>query len=247
MAIVVGAGTALGVGGAGIWGGIFVFALLLAVGSPLWYWVGRPLYVWKFGERDAPFYRPPGTLSENRAVKYGSIGAYSLVVILLSIFIIAAATSGGPTQLELGEEVSTEKFAASVTEIETTDRIVESGLGEEEREVSPGATFVLVKFEITNIGDSQGEVPANKIISNEVNMEYNDETLDPIETDHFSAEGVSYESYQTVSEENSNTIFPGTTISGWFVFQIAEGFDREDAVVRIEIGPETQVYEWRLI
>ncbi|ERG92137.1 MAG: hypothetical protein J07HQW1_02172 [Haloquadratum walsbyi J07HQW1] len=238
-----------GVGGGGVWHGMFWVFGCVAVGSPLWYWIGRPLYVWRVGESGAVLFRLPGTRSDNRTVRYGSVTAYSLTAIILSVLVVTAATgagagaAGGPTQLQLGEEASTQTLAASVIDVATTDRIVSSPR-------TAGGPFVLIQFEITNIGDSHQRVPSptGVLFPAEIEMEYNGETVTPIRPGPFSADQVSYESYHTVSADTDYTIAPGDSVSGWVVFRLTDGsaFNREFATVRIELGSRTQVYEWSL-
>lgn len=242
---VIGVGTALGVGGGGIWTAILLFGILLAVGAPVWYWILRPIFVWSYGERDAPWYRPPGTLHNNRLIRYGSIGGYSLAGLFVLLLLVAAGTGGGE-QHALGEQGSTEKFTASVTEVRTTDQLTETGSFEDEESAANGATLVLVKFQIENTGDTQGEPPGDTLLSEEIALQYRDTSQEPIQVDDFSINGDSYVSYSESVESQDGSIFPGTTLSGWLVFELPEDFDRGEAVLRVELGPDSEVYEWTL-
>lgn len=247
VAVVGGIGSSLGVGGSGIWGAILLFALLLVVGSPLWYWVLRPIFVWSYGERDAPWYRPPGTLHNSRLVRGVSIGGYSLAVLFLLLVFSAAIMGGGGEQLEVGEEAETEKFTASVTEIRTTDRFTEGGgFSEENQSAADSATFVLMQFQVENTGDSRGGPPGDTLLTDEIELQYKDNSQDPMRVDNFTADGASYVSYAEVVQERDRSIFPGTSLSGWLVFELPEEFERGEAVVRVELGPDSDVYEWIL-
>ncbi|ERG93919.1 hypothetical protein [Haloquadratum walsbyi] len=249
-----------GVNSGGVWHGMFWVFTCVAAGSPLWYWIGRPLYVWRVGESGAVLSRLPGTRSDSQAVRCGSVTAYSLTGIILSVLVVTAATgaAGGPTQLQLGEEASTQTLAASVTDVTTADRIVSAETGYESITDGP---YVLIQFEITNIGDSDRQVPifTTDPLAGKMELEYDGEPMKPMkpgpgpESGPFSADQVSYESYHAVSADTDHTIAPGTSISGWIVFPLTEGsrfhsadFNREFATVRVELGSRTQVYEWSL-
>lgn len=252
IAIVMGVGTSLGVGGSGIWGAVLLFATLLSIGSPLWYWVLRPIFVWSYGKRDAPWYRPPGTLHGNRLVRAVSIGGYGLAV-LFSLLVFSAAIMGGGGgsgggQLELSEEAETEKFTASVTEIRTTNRFTEGdGFTEEDQSAADGATFVLVQFQVENTGDTRGQPPGDTLISDEIELQYKDNSQSPIGVDDFTSDGSSYASYTETVQEQGESIFPGTSLSGWLLFELPEGFEQGEAIVRVELGPGADVYEWILM
>lgn len=247
IALVGGAGASLGVGGGGAWSAILLFALLLVVGSPLWYWILRPIFVWSYRERNAPWYRPPGTLHNNRVVRVVSIGGYSLSVLFLLLVFSAAIMGGGGEQLEVGEEAETEKFTASVTEVRTADRFTEGGgFIEENQSAADSATFVLIQFQVENTGDSQGEPPGDGLITEEIELQYKDNSQNPMRLFNFTADGSSYVSYDEAVQEQDGTLFPGASVSGWLVFELPEGFEQGRAVVRVELGPDSDVYEWTL-
>lgn len=245
VATVIGVGAALGVGDGGIWNAILLFSLFLAVGAPLWYWILRPIFVWSYGERGAPWYRPPGTLHDNRLVRYVSIGGYTLAaVFVLAVFVVAG--TGGGEQLTVGEQAEAEKLTASVTEVRTTDQLAETGSLGEDVSAANGATLVLVKFQVENTGETQAEAPGDTLLGDEIALRYRDTDPDAKNVGDFTAEGTAYTSYSEVVQEQDGSIFPGTTLSGWVVFELPEGFEREDAVFRVELGTESEVYEWTL-
>lgn len=245
---VVGVGVSFGVGGGGVWTGVFLFGILIALVSPLWYWLVRPFYIWRFGERDAPWYRPPGTLHPFRIVRYTAIGGYSIILIVIALIIVAIAFGGGPTTLNLGEAGSTETLTAVATEYETASELVEwNAITEEyeERKTPPaGATFVLIRFEVTNTGETRAKIPGGEIIGAEIVLRYKDSTADPVNVDNFMVDEQRYRSYSEQVESFDDTLFPDQTISGWLVFELPQGFEQDDAVLRVEI--EDEVLEWRL-
>ncbi|WP_048075065.1 hypothetical protein [Haloquadratum walsbyi] len=49
----------------------------------------------------------------------------------MNIVTAATGAAGGPTQLQLGEEASTETLAVSVTDVTTADKIVSAETGDE--------------------------------------------------------------------------------------------------------------------
>ena len=96
--------------------------------SPLWYWVLRPIYVWKFGEREAPWYRPLGTASENRAVHWSAMLGWSIIGILIVVLAVGSVFGGGGSGtgensgLIVGETASHEGMNVTVVEHERAQR-----------------------------------------------------------------------------------------------------------------------------
>lgn len=240
-------GGSLTVGGGGIGAFTFFFGLFLTIISPVWYWIVRPIFVAVVGERDAPWYRPPGTLHSNRAVRYGSIGVYSIVGLVIGVVLLAVIFAGGGTEtLELGETASNDQFEVTVDGYRTTTALDEE-FGDE-TEASSGAVFVLLEIELTNIGESRVEAPGSGL-SQDIELQYRDTAIDSESSSNFTTGGQSYTSYSDeVNLFEDNELFPGTSISGWVVFEMPEDFNAGEAVLRVEVEDTTgsDVFSWRL-
>ncbi|WP_276997401.1 DUF4352 domain-containing protein [Haloquadratum walsbyi] len=241
-------GGSLTVGGGGIGAFIFYFGIVLAVGSPVWYWIGRPIYVAIVGERNAPWYRPPGTLHPNRLIRYSSIGLYSAVGLLLGVIMFAILSGGsGAEILELSQTASNDQFEATVDGYRTATVLTEE-FGDETR-ASSGAVFVLLEIEITNIGETRAEAPGSGL-TQDFELQYRDTTTSTTSVSNFSANSQSYTSYSDeVNLFEDNELFPDSSVSGWVVFELPEGFDAGEATLRVEVEAETgssDVFTWRL-
>lgn len=240
-------GGSLTVGGGDVGTLVFLLGIFLTVGSPAWYWIGRPIYVTTVGERNAPWYRPPGTLHSNRLIRYVSVGGYSVIGLFAILLLLALVSAGGGTEtLELGQTVSNDQFEATVDGYRTANVLDREFAGE--TRAQSGATFVLLEVEVKNIGETRANAPGGSL-SQDFELQYRDTTADPLSPSDFTASGQSYTSYlDGVTGSEDDEVFPSNSVSGWIVFEMPEGFDPTEAVLRVELQDDSgsNLYSWQL-
>jgi len=241
-------GSALSVGGGGVGSFVFWFGVLLTVVSPIWYWIGRPVYVAVVGERDAPWYRPPGTLHSNKLVRYGSIGGYSIIGLLTVIIFFGLLSGGGGAEtLDLGQTASNDQFEVTVDGYKTVTTIDKEFGGE--TTAQSGAVFLLLEVKVNNVGETRANAPGGSL-SQDFELQYRDTTTAPLSPSDFRASGSqSYMSYpDEVTGAEDDEVFPGNSVSGWLVFEMPENFDPTEAVLRVELEDDSgdDVFSWRL-
>jgi hypothetical protein len=139
----------------------------------------------------------------------------------------------------------------SVTDsVITTDYAEINSAGNEvESETSePGALFLLMKISIEHVGETEILLPTGF----DFELIYKQENASFLVTgSDIRANGTTYPSYSRVlkNKDADSGAFPGTTVQGWVVFELPEGFDRSDAFVTIEHNTrsiEAREYRWRL-
>lgn len=141
----------------------------------------------------------------------------------------------------------------------TTDEItfdVDQGMAQD-RTPAAGAEFLLTHIRAANEGDNRRELPSRSSAfggssGRNIRVYYSDEETNTIQFEDISStyevDGVQLTPYHRSRFEGDATgeVYPGTTVEGWIVAEIAKGFSIEETTIEIEWGDgdKLEVFEW---
>lgn len=224
------------------------FGLALGLGSPVWFWLLRPLAKewspsWVPAASETPF--PEGFAGRTLS----GIGVLFVMAVAVTAVIALPVAA-------IGEPVTSNGLTVSIPESRTTTEVIESD--GESRTVTHDWRFLLVRLSVDNEANAPRSIPgrtegdvaviAPECSANNFGEPANNCNQAYLDGD-FRADGKEYPYYDTRQEAVGGTIRPGEGLSGWVVFRIENRPVQNpsfDAMVVIDdVGRWRLPDEWR--
>lgn len=219
------------------------FGLAIGIGSPLWFWILRPLVghrIPRFLWVNADLPSPAGFAVNVLPAVAGLFVAGVIVTWVIALPIVA-----------VGQPVPADGLTVSVSETRTTTEVTE--LGGDSLTVTHDRGLLLVRLVVDNDGTNSRPLPGRSVgditviapecgannfgePANNCNQAYLD--------GDFRADGEEYANYDERQEAIGGTLAAGERVSGWLVFRIEgppTGTTSFDAMVIVD-----DVGRWRL-
>lgn len=217
------------------------FGVAVALGSPLWYWLLRPVLGRRVGELLPDAVRGPGP-----AKTAGRILPVLGVLVVASLALTAAIAL---PVVGVGTPVSVGDLAVTVTDARTVPAVTEGGAGEGYEYGGDARRLLLVRVAVENRGDARRGLPGTSVgdvaviaptcgarTFGEPSHNCNRAFVDGA----FRANGTEYANYETRVESTGGTIAPGGRVEGWLVFRLESRSDRsagvEATVIVADVG-----------
>lgn len=219
------------------------FGLIIAVGTPLWYWILRPASIHHVGRL------LPNAVS---GTKPRAIATRTLLVlgVLLCVSLVVASVIALPI-VDTGEQVTTDGLSVAITDTETVRAI--PAIDRTETYARDGSRLLLVRIAVENRGQTPRRLPGTSVGDIAVIAARCDaqtfgepaQNCDQVWPDGpFTADGTTYENYATLAESSDGTLPAGARIEGWLAYRLEsrqESAPEFDSMVIVD-----DVGRWRL-
>lgn len=215
------------------------FGLAIGLASTLWFWVLRPLASSKL---DAVL---PGGPSPKSIV----VVSQRVVPTIGILFVIGVATTAAISLpvVTIGEPVTTDDMAVSITDTRTTTTV--TGTNGRTFEATHGWQLLLVHLAVENRGESPRMLPGRSfgditVIAPECSAnnfgEPSNNCNQAFVDGRFNVDGEEYANYDDEQAATGGMLGPGDRVSGWLVFRLenqpTNGNEFEPMIIVDDVG-----------